>query len=152
LGRRSKCAILIGPFLGCGAFLIRHFPKGCPVPKQMVMGTVTAAAVCVPPGLDAASTRGRHPFCRTVLPTPRCSADYCRTWAQCPLEEFAADQWVIRLLGWDGARLSTSRLRTLRLPYGKCRIKKARLRGVRNSQYPTRLEIEVETEAGSSLA
>jgi len=39
-----------------------------------------------------------------------------------------------------------------RKPYGKCRIKKAPLRGVRNSQNPTRPEIEVETEAGSSLA
>jgi len=38
------------------------------------------------------------------------------------------------------------------LHYGKCRIKKAPLRGVTNSQNPTRLEIEGETEAGSSLA
>jgi len=37
-------------------------------------------------------------------------------------------------------------------PYGKCRIKKALLRGVMNLQSPTRLEIEGETEAGSSLA
>ena len=40
----------------------------------------------------------------------------------------------------------------LRQPYGKCRTKKAPLRGVGNSQNPTRLEIEVETEAGFSLA
>ena len=40
----------------------------------------------------------------------------------------------------------------LRRPYGKCRIKKAPLRGVRNSRNPTRLEIEGETEASSSLA
>jgi len=35
--------------------------------------------------------------------------------ARCPLGAFAADQWVIRLLGRGGARLSAAPLRTLRL-------------------------------------
>jgi len=35
--------------------------------------------------------------------------------ARCPLDAFVADGWVLRLLGRDSARVSTGRLRTLRL-------------------------------------
>jgi len=56
-----------------------------------------------------------------------------------------ASQWLGDGLG------SVCAFMTVHMPYGKCRIKKARSLRVRKARYPTRLGTGGETEEGSPL-